>query len=145
MTLPYRLPVEDLAKVAIEVVESGTRAIRPDLQRRQYLQWMRNLHDWFLSRQLWWGHQIPAYHISVDGEDAAEDVEEGYWVCGRTADEAQQQAEQRFAGKNFALDRDEDVLDTWFSSGLWPFSTLGWPDKTSDFENYFSNTTMETG
>jgi valyl-tRNA synthetase len=137
--------MEPLAKPAIAVVESGELVIRPEKQKRSYLQWMRNLQDWCLSRQLWWGHQIPAYFISIEGEDIGNDADDDYWVCGRTEHEAQEKAEQKFPGKKVTLRRDEDVLDTWFSAGLWPFSTLGWPDKTSDLENYFPNTTLETG
>lgn len=139
------MKMESLAKPAIAVVESGELVIRPEVQKRSYLQWMRNLQDWCLSRQLWWGHQIPAYFVSVEGEDAGNDIDDQYWVCGRTEREAQEKAEQKFPGKKLTLKRDEDVLDTWFSSGLWPFSTLGWPDKTEDFEKYFPNTTLETG
>lgn len=139
------MKMEPLAKPAIEVVESGELIIRPDTQKRQYLHWMRNIQDWCLSRQLWWGHQVPAYYITIEGEDAGDDSNDDYWVCGRTDEEARQKAEQKFPGKKLTIKRDEDVLDTWFSSGLWPFSTLGWPDKTADLENYFPNTTMETG
>lgn len=137
--------MELLAKPAIDVVESGELVTRPDVQKRQYLQWMRNLQDWCLSQQLWWGHQIPAYFITIEGEDRGNDANDDYWVCGRTELEAQENAEEKFPGKKVTLKRDEDVLDTWFSSALWPFSTLGWPDKTSDLEKYFPNTTMETG
>ncbi|CAG8970911.1 hypothetical protein HYALB_00000890 [Hymenoscyphus albidus] len=137
--------MEPLAKPAIAVVESGELVIRPDLQKRQYLQWMRNHQDWCLSRQLWWGHQIPAYHISIEGESGENDDNDDYWVCGKTQQEAQETAERKFPGKKVTIKQDEDVLDTWFSSALWPFSTLGWPDKTSDLENYFPNTTLETG
>lgn len=137
--------MESLTKPAIDVVENGELVIRPELQKRQYLQWMRNLQDWCLSRQLWWGHQIPAYFISIVGENSGDDADDLYWVCGRTESEARQKAEQRFPGKEVTLRRDEDVLDTWFSSGLWPFSTLGWPDKTEDLEKYFPTTTLETG
>ncbi|KAG9232262.1 tRNA synthetases class I-domain-containing protein [Amylocarpus encephaloides] len=139
------MKMEPLTKPAIAVVESSELVIRPELQKRQYLQWMRNLQDWCLSRQLWWGHQIPAYYISIEGEDGGNDADDDYWVCGRSDHEAQEKAEQKFPDKKVTLKRDEDVLDTWFSSGLWPFSTLGWPDKTSDLENYFPNTTLETG
>ncbi|KAF3931648.1 hypothetical protein ABW20_dc0107270 [Dactylellina cionopaga] len=139
------MKMEPLTGPAIAVVESGEIVIRPDLQKRQYLQWMRNLQDWCLSRQLWWGHQIPAYHISIDGEEGGNDDDDAYWVSGRTEEEAQEKAAQKFPGKKLTLKRDEDVLDTWFSSGLWPFSTLGWPDKTADLENYFPTTTLETG
>ncbi|GAB1213171.1 hypothetical protein ATERTT37_002320 [Aspergillus terreus] len=137
--------MELLAKPAIDVVESGELVTRPDVQKRQYLQWMRNLQDWCLSQQLWWGHRIPAYFITIEGEDRGNDANDDYWVCGRTELEAQENAEEKFPGKKVTLKRDEDVLDTWFSSALWPFSTLGWPDKTSDLEKYFPNTTMETG
>ncbi|KAF3928040.1 hypothetical protein AA313_de0201794 [Arthrobotrys entomopaga] len=140
------MKMEELTGPAIDVVEKGEIVIRPDLQRRSYLQWMRNLQDWCLSRQLWWGHQIPAYHVTIDGEDAeGTDADDAYWVCGRTEEEAQKKAAEKFPGKKLSLRRDEDVLDTWFSSGLWPFSTLGWPDKTPDLEKYFPNTTLETG
>ena len=139
------MKMEPLTKPAIAVVESGELVIRPEKQKKSYLQWMRNLQDWCLSRQLWWGHQIPAYFITIEGEDGGNDADDNYWVCGRTEREAQEKAEHKFPGKKVILRRDEDVLDTWFSSGLWPFSTLGWPDKTSDLENYFPNTTLETG
>ncbi|CAH0016630.1 unnamed protein product [Clonostachys rhizophaga] len=147
---PYLKPqwwmkMEPLTQPAIDVVESGELVIRPDLQKRQYLQWMRNLQDWCLSRQLWWGHQIPAYFITVEGEEKGDDADDNYWVCGRTEQEAREKAEEKFPGKKLSLRRDEDVLDTWFSSGLWPFSTLGWPDKTTDLDRFFPNTTLETG
>ncbi|KAL5332718.1 tRNA synthetases class I-domain-containing protein [Aspergillus crustosus] len=140
------MKMEPLTKPAIEVVEKGELVIKPELQQRNYLQWMRNLQDWCLSRQLWWGHQIPAYFITIDGEDAGNDASDDYWVCGRTEEEAREKAQAKFPGKKLSLRRDEDVLDTWFSSGLWPFSILGWPDKTSeDLKSYFPTSTLETG
>ncbi|KAG8406537.1 hypothetical protein J3459_018678 [Metarhizium acridum] len=117
--------MKPLTRPAMAVVESGELVIRPELQRRQYLQWMRKLQDWCLSRQLWRGHQIR--HI---------DQYRG------TEREAREKVEQKLPGKKSTLKRDEDVLDTCFSSALWPFSALGWPDKTSDLE-YFPNTTLE--
>lgn len=137
--------MEPLTKPAIDVVESGELVIQPEVQKRQYLQWMRNLQDWCLSRQLWRGHQIPAYFVSIVGENSGDDTDDNYWVCGRTESEAREKAGQKFPGKKVTLKRDEDVLDTWFSSGLWPFSTLGWPDKTADLEKYFPTTNLETG
>ncbi|KAF2753134.1 valyl-tRNA synthetase [Pseudovirgaria hyperparasitica] len=137
--------MKPLTGPAMEVVESGELVIRPELQKRLYLQWMRDLQDWCLSRQLWWGHQIPAYHITIKGEDHQTDADDNYWVCGRTHSEAQAKAEQKFPGKEVSVKQDEDVLDTWFSSGLWPCSTLGWPAKTSDLEKFFPTTTLETG
>lgn len=141
------MKMQPLKDPAIKVVESGELVIRPDVQRRQYLTWMRDLQDWCLSRQLWWGHQIPAYYVSFEDEEEADgnDANDDYWVCGATEQEARSKAEKKFPGKNVKLKRDEDVLDTWFSSGLWPFSTLGWPDKTPDLEKYFPTTTLETG
>lgn len=139
------MKMKPLAERAIKVVETGELVIRPELQKRNYLHWMRNLGDWCLSRQLWWGHQIPAYHITAEGEEGGDDTDDDYWVCGRTEDEALENANQKFPGKKLSLRRDEDVLDTWFSSGLWPFSSLGWPDTTSDLENFFPTTTLETG
>jgi valyl-tRNA synthetase len=112
-------------------------------------------------RQLWWGHQCPAYHITVDGTPTDDE-----WVTGRTQEEAQNKAEAKYPGKKITLERDPDVLDTWFSSGilkflilllsirryflltrigLWPFSTLGWPAKTHDFEKLFPTSLLETG
>ncbi|OQE26834.1 hypothetical protein PENSTE_c005G03568 [Penicillium steckii] len=139
------MKMESFTQPVIDVVESGELVIRPEVQKRSYLQWMQNLQDWCLSRQLWWGHQIPPYFVSIEGETNGDDADDNYWVCGRTESEAQENAEKKFPSKNVSLKRDEDVLDTWFSSGLWPFSTLGWPDKTDDFDKYFPTTTLETG
>lgn len=136
--------MESLAKPAVEVVEKGDLLIRPVTSEKIYKHWMNNIQDWCLSRQLWWGHQIPAYFVLVEGE-SADRSENERWVTGRTEEEAQQKAEKLFPGKKFTLERDEDVLDTWFSSGLWPFSTLGWPEKTLDFEKLFPTSVLETG
>ena len=119
-----------LAKEAIRVVEDGTVKFVPDRFTKTYINWMENVHDWCISRQLWWGHQIPAWycdecgHINVSREDPTKCEK-----CGCTH-----------------LTRDEDVLDTWFSSGLWPFSTLGWPDLDSeDLKYWYPTTDMVTG
>jgi len=139
------MKMEPLADPAIRAVETGKLVIRPEVQQRKYLQWMRSIQDWCLSRQLWWGHQIPAYHISIEGEASDDGADDNYWVCGKTEKDALAKAKEKFPGKRLTLKRDEDVLDTWFSAALWPFSTLGWPDKTSDFDNFFPTTTLETG
>ena len=119
-----------LAKEAIRVVEDGTIKFVPERFTKTYINWMENVHDWCISRQLWWGHQIPAWycdecgHINVSREDPTKCEK-----CGCTH-----------------LTRDEDVLDTWFSSGLWPFSTLGWPDLDSeDLKYWYPTTDMVTG
>ena len=121
--------MQPLAKEAIRVVRDGTIRFVPERFAKTYLNWMENVHDWCISRQLWWGHQIPAWycdecgHINVSREDPTKCE-----TCGCTK-----------------LTRDEDVLDTWFSSALWPFSTLGWPEKTQDLDYWYPTTDMVTG
>ncbi|OCL10164.1 valyl-tRNA synthetase [Glonium stellatum] len=131
--------MDEMAKAALDAVEDGRIKIRPDRASRSYKRWLENIEPWCLSRQLWWGHQCPAYCIYMDGTNTEE------WVTGRTEEEAFKKAEAKFPGKNITLARDPDVLDTWFSSGLWPFSTLGWPNKTHDLENLFPTSLLETG
>ncbi len=121
--------MEPLAKEAIRVVEDGTIKFVPDRFAKTYLNWMNNVRDWCISRQLWWGHQIPAWycqecgHVTVSRTDPTE--------C------------EHCHSKN--IERDPDVLDTWFSSALWPFSTLGWPDKTEDLEYFYPTDVLVTG
>ncbi len=117
-----------LAKPAIAAVEQGDVRIFPETWRATYFHWMRNIHDWCISRQLWWGHQIPAWHC-ICGEVVV--AEEAPATCPRC--------------KASELTRDPDVLDTWFSSALWPFSTLGWPAKTPALAKFYPTTLMETG
>ncbi len=121
--------MKPLAEPAIGAVERGEIRIVPENRRQEYLNWMRNIRDWTLSRQLWWGHRIPAWyckehlHITV-----AREAPKNCATCGSAN-----------------LEQDPDVLDTWFSSGLWPFSTLGWPEKTTDYEKYYPTSLMITG
>lgn len=136
--------MKELAEPALKAVENGDIVIRPESAEKSYFRWMRNVNDWCLSRQLWWGHQAPAYFVALEGEKG-DNSDGNYWVVARTEDEARLKAEQKFPGKKFTLERDPDVLDTWFSSGLWPFSTLGWPNKTHDFENLYPTSVLETG
>ncbi|KAJ5898663.1 hypothetical protein N7504_008951 [Penicillium tannophilum] len=138
------MAMESLAGPAIKAVENGDIIIRPESAEKSYFRWMRNLNDWCLSRQLWWGHQAPAYFVKIEGEQG-DDSDGNLWVTGRTEVDARQKAEAKFPGKKFELVRDPDVLDTWFSSGLWPFSTLGWPRKTHDFEQLYPTSVLETG
>jgi valyl-tRNA synthetase len=91
-----------------------------------------------------WGHQIPAYFVKIEGRDGDRSEDE-LWITGRNEEEARAKAEKKWPGKTFTMERDEDVLDTWFSSGLWPFSTLGWPKNTADFEKLFPTSVLETG
>jgi len=128
MTEQWYLNVTPLAEKAIGAVEDGRTKIVPDQWQDVYFRWMRNIHPWCISRQLWWGHQIPAWYDS-----------DGKIYVAETEDEARTQA----GGK--ALTRDPDVLDTWFSSALWPFSTLGWPDATPELKRYYPTSVLVTG
>ncbi|WP_373472716.1 valine--tRNA ligase [Sphingorhabdus lacus] len=118
-----------LAKPAIEAVRSGAIDIVPKSWEKTYFNWMENIQPWCVSRQLWWGHQIPAW---FDGDGK----------CYVAEDEAGAQA---LAGEGVALTRDPDVLDTWFSSALWPFGTLGWPDKTNELDRHYPNDVLVSG
>ena len=136
--------MQELAEASIQAVKNGEMKIKPETAEKSYFRWMSNVNDWCLSRQLWWGHQAPAYFIRLDGQPA-DNSDDKFWVVGRTEEDALERASTKFPGKKFTLERDEDVLDTWFSSGLWPFSTLGWPNKTSDLENLYPQSMLETG
>ena len=120
-----------LAEPAIAAVEDGRVRFVPENWSATYFEWMRNIEDWCISRQLWWGHRIPAWY----GADGAVFV-------GRSEDEVRQ---KHGLGQDFALRRDDDVLDTWFSSALWPFSTLGWPDKTPELNRFYPGSVLVTG
>ncbi|OMJ08801.1 Valine-tRNA ligase, mitochondrial [Smittium culicis] len=135
---------ESLAKPAMDAVTNGDLQIIPKVSEGDWFRWLGKINDWCVSRQLWWGHRIPAYFINIDGE-ASDPDDSNHWVCGRTEEEAKQRASAKFPGKTFVLEQDPDVLDTWFSSGLWPFSLLGWPDKTADLDKLYPTTLNETG
>ena len=122
-----------LAKPAIEAVESGKTRFVPKTWENTYFEWMRNIQPWCVSRQLWWGHQIPAW-FGPDGEVFVE----------MSAEAAQASADAHY-GKTVELTRDPDVLDTWFSSALWPFSTLGWPDETPELARHYPTDVLVTG
>ncbi|KAL1967143.1 hypothetical protein VTN77DRAFT_3434 [Rasamsonia byssochlamydoides] len=138
------MKMESLAEPAIKAVENGEIIIRPESAEKNYFRWMRSITDWCLSRQLWWGHQAPAYFIQLEGQKG-DDSDGNLWVTGRNEEEAYQKAAAKFPGQKFTLKRDPDVLDTWFSSGLWPFATLGWPNKTPDLEKLYPTAVLETG
>jgi valyl-tRNA synthetase len=123
----------ELAKPAIAAVESGRTRFVPRQWENTFFEWMRNIQPWCISRQLWWGHQIPAWY----GPDSRVFVAE-------SEDEAARDAAAHYGGE-VVLRRDEDVLDTWFSSGLWPFSTLGWPQETPELERYYPGDVLVTG
>lgn len=100
--------------------------------------WLGNIQDWCISRQLWWGHRIPAWYVTLE-DDAEKDfgVYNDHWVVGRNEEEALAEASQKFSSKKFDISQDPDVLDTWFSSGLFPLSVLGWPDDTDDLRTFY--------
>ena len=125
-------PGKSIAEVALEKVAQGEIKFVPDNWSTTYNQWLNNIQDWCISRQLWWGHQIPAWY----GEDG------NYYVA---RNEAEAKAKAVAAGYNGTLTRDEDVLDTWFSSALVPFSTLGWPEETPDYKMFMPSSVLVTG
>src|SRR5215217_2002222 len=128
LTDQWYVDAETLAKPAITAAAAGATVFEPRNWDKTYFEWMRNIQPWCVSRQLWWGHRTPAWY-DEDGNVYVEETEEA----------------ARAAAGNKPLKQDEDVLDTWFSSGLWPFSTMGWPEKTSDLERFYPTHTLVTG
>jgi len=120
--------IEPLARPAVEAVEQGKTRFIPEAWTNTYMAWMRNIHDWCISRQLWWGHQIPAWYCPDGHVTVARETPAACGTCGKTG-----------------LRQDEDVLDTWFSSALWPFSTMGWPEPTETLRTFYPTSVMETG
>jgi valyl-tRNA synthetase len=133
LTTQWYCNAEVLAKPAIEAVETGKTVFVPKQWENTFFAWMRDIQPWCISRQLWWGHRIPAWY----GPDGAIFV-------AHTEAEAKAEARTKY-GRDEALTQDEDVLDTWFSSGLWPFSTLGWPEKTRELARYYPGDVLVTG
>ncbi|CAO3589825.1 unnamed protein product [Absidia cylindrospora] len=133
-----------MADAACQAVRDGKLKITPKVSEGDWFRWLENIQDWCVSRQLWWGHRVPAYYIALEG--ATLDYADGsYWVSGHDEADARGEAERRFPGKKFTLEQDPDVLDTWFSAGLWPFSIMGWPDKTDDLAKFYPSSLLETG
>jgi len=138
---------DDMAKKAMEAVNTNALNIIPESHKKTWSYWMEGMRDWCISRQLWWGHRIPAYHVTIKGKPAPDSTDNDYWVSGRSEKEALSKAAARFkvSEDQIELKQDPDVLDTWFSSGLFPFSVLGWPEKTDDLEVFFPGSLLETG
>jgi len=133
MTDQWFVDAPTLAKEAIRVVENGEMQFVPKSYEKTYFEWMRNIQPWCISRQLWWGHQMPIWY----GPDE-------HIFCEENEEEAQAEAD-KFYGKHVELRRETDVLDTWFSSGLWAFSTLGWPDKSEYLDKFYPTSVLVTG
>ncbi len=133
MTDQWFVDAPVLAKEAVRVVEEGEMEFVPKSYEKTYFEWMRNIQPWCISRQLWWGHQMPIWY----GPD-------GHIFCEENEELAQAEAD-KFYGKHEELTRETDVLDTWFSSGLWAFSTLGWPDKTEFLDTFYPTSVLVTG
>ena len=119
--------IEPLARAAVSAVERGEIRFTPASSQRNFFDWMANIHDWCISRQLWWGHRIPAWHCAKCGKIVVAREAPAACACGGT------------------VEQDPDVLDTWFSSGLWPFSTLGWPEQTADLRDFYPTSLLVTG
>jgi valyl-tRNA synthetase len=135
LSTQWFVKIKPLAEEAIRVVKDGQIEFIPKVWEKTYFEWMENIKDWCISRQLWWGHRIPAYYL-----------ENGEMVVAESLEEAQ----QIFSKKGFNVDQkdisqDPDVLDTWFSSGLWPFSTLGWPESSEDIKKFYPTSVLVTG
>ncbi len=128
ISMQWFMKMEELAKPAIEVVKSGKIRFVPERFERTYFHWMENIKDWCISRQIWWGHRIPAYHCKECGEITVEEKAPNKCPkCGSSN-----------------IYQDPDTLDTWFSSALWPFSTMGWPEETEDFKYFYPTNTLVT-
>ena len=120
--------IRDRAKRGLEIVANGEIKFTPDNWTHVYNQWLENIQDWCISRQLWWGHRIPAWYDEDGNVTVAHNLEEAQKLTG-----------------NCNLKQDDDVLDTWFSSALWPFSTLGWPDETPELKTFLPTSVLITG
>ncbi len=129
LTDQWYVKVAPLAEQAIKVVKEGDIKFIPENWSNTYFEWMNNIEDWCISRQIWWGHRIPAWYDS-----------DGNIYVAETEEEAQKQA-----GEGVVIKQDNDVLDTWFSSALWPFSTLGWPEQTTELDDFYPNNVLVTG
>lgn len=146
MLMPqWYINCESMAAKSIEAVRTKELKLIPESHESTWNHFLGNIEPWCVSRQLWWGHRIPAYKVTVDGKAPCDDN----WVVARSEAEARDKAIKAFgiaADANIELDQDPDVLDTWFSSALWPFSTLGWPNtESSDLERFFPGNLLETG
>ncbi len=144
------LNCKQMAEDSVAAVRNGELNLSPKEHEKVWYHWLENIRDWCLSRQLWWGHRIPAYLVSIAEAEGKSSLNEEVWVAASSMEEALEKAREKLPNVNpdaISVKQDEDVLDTWYSSALWPFSTLGWPSdgNSPDFEKYFPNQLLETG
>ena len=143
LSTQWFLKMDDISQGCLNEIDSKKPSFIPPRWEKVYKDWLENINDWCISRQLWWGHQIPAWYVLDDSQDSIE--QNTPYIVARNEEDALIEANKKF-GLNIKLVRDKDVLDTWFSSGLWPFSTLGWPNTNDpDFKKWYPNSVLVTG
>ncbi len=143
LSTQWFLKMDDISQGCLNEIDSKKPSFIPPRWEKVYKDWLENINDWCISRQLWWGHQIPAWYVLDQSQDSIE--QNTPYIVARNEEDALIEANKKF-GLNIKLVRDKDVLDTWFSSGLWPFSTLGWPNiNDKDFKKWYPNSVLVTG
>ena len=143
LSTQWFLKMDDISQGCLNEIDSKKPSFIPPRWEKVYKDWLENINDWCISRQLWWGHQIPAWYVLDESQDSIE--QNTPYIVARNEEDALIEANKKF-GSNIKLVRDKDVLDTWFSSGLWPFSTLGWPNTNDpDFKKWYPNNVLVTG
>jgi len=150
ITLQWYVKCDTMAQKALNAVREKELKIVPSDHERTWFHWLENIRDWCISRQLWWGHRIPAWFCRKKDEQEVSKLNmanNDRWIVARNEQEALVKAQEllQCPSSNILLEQDEDVLDTWFSSGLFPFSVFGWPDETNDLETFYPTTLLETG
>lgn len=148
ITPQWYVKCDDMAKRSTDAVRNGELKIVPAEHEKTWFHWLDNIRDWCVSRQLWWGHQIPAWFATKKDENLSKNdmAYNERWIVARSEQDAMEKAEKLLgcSAGEITLERDEDVLDTWFSSGLFPFSVMGWPDNTDDLKAFYPTSLLET-